>query len=129
MVISKYNYVLSRVISFSSENTDLCSLAPAEEEAAGGDEEAAPADAAGDDDEGGSPEPKSGGAGKKLTNQFNYSERASQTYNNPYRERGTATEPPPRATFSSNASQWEIFDAYQEDFEKQVFNMLGHKAC
>ena len=22
---------------------------------------------------------------KKLTNQFNYSERASQTYNNPYR--------------------------------------------
>lgn len=36
------------------------------------------------DDEGASPEPKSGGS-KKLTNQFNYSERASQTYNNPYR--------------------------------------------
>jgi len=35
-------------------------------------------------------------------------------------ERGTATEPPPRATFSSNVTQWEIFDAYQEDFEKQV---------
>lgn len=56
---------------------------------------------------------------KKLTNQFNYSERASQTYNNPYRERGTATEPPPRATFSGNVTQWDIFDAYQEDFEKQ----------
>lgn len=70
------------------------------------------------DDEGGTPEPKSGS--KKLTNQFNYSERASQTYNNPYRERSTATEPPPRLTFSANASQWEIFDAYQEDFEKQV---------
>ncbi|KAL3866455.1 hypothetical protein ACJMK2_043751 [Sinanodonta woodiana] len=56
---------------------------------------------------------------KKLTNQFNYSERASQTYNNPYRERGTATEPPPRASFASNVTQWEIYDAYQEDFEKQ----------
>ena len=71
------------------------------------------------DEEGASPEPKAGGS-KKLTNQFNYSERASQSYNNPYRERGTATEPPPRATFSANASQWEIFDAYKEDFEKQV---------
>lgn len=57
--------------------------------------------------------------GKKLTNQFNFSERASQTYNNPYRERTTATEPPPRASFCSNATQWEIFDAYLEDFEKQ----------
>jgi len=27
------------------------------------------------------------GGSKKLTNQFNYSERASQTYNNPYRVR------------------------------------------
>merc|ERR1711973_422335 len=48
--------------------------------------------------------PSSSG-GKKLTNQFNYSERASQTYNNPYRERGTSTEPPPRATFSATANQ------------------------
>ena len=71
------------------------------------------------DEEGASPEPKAG-CSKKQTNQFNYSERASQSYNNPYRERVTATEPPPRATFSANASQWEIFDAYKEDFEKQV---------
>ena len=35
-------------------------------------------------------------------------------------ERGTATEPPPRAVFSGNVTQWEINDAYQEDFEKQV---------
>ena len=35
-------------------------------------------------------------------------------------ERGTATEPPPRATVSGNVTQWEIYDAYQEDFEKQV---------
>jgi len=28
------------------------------------------------------------------------------------------TEPPPRVNFSANANQWEIFDAYQEDFEQ-----------
>ena len=37
-----------------------------------------------------------------------------------FQDRGTATEPPPRATFSGNVTQWEIFDAYQEDFDKQV---------
>nr|XP_022331438.1 dynein intermediate chain 2, ciliary-like isoform X1 [Crassostrea virginica]XP_022331443.1 dynein intermediate chain 2, ciliary-like isoform X1 [Crassostrea virginica] len=66
------------------------------------------------------PGPSAAAKGEKLTNQFNFSERASQTYNNPYRERGTATEPPPRATFSSNVTQWEIADAYHEDFEKQL---------
>nr|XP_002129294.1 dynein intermediate chain 2, ciliary [Ciona intestinalis] len=56
---------------------------------------------------------------ESLRNQFNFSERASQTFNNPYRERGTATEPPPRANFSSTANQWEIYDAYYEDLQKQ----------
>lgn len=70
-------------------------------------------------EEAGTPGPGTTTKGEKLTNQFNYSERASQTYNNPYRERGTATEPPPRATFASNVTQWEIADAYHEDFEKQ----------
>ena len=42
-------------------------------------------------------------------------------------ERGTATEPPPRATFSGNVTQWEIFDAYQEDFEKQVSGFKPRK--
>jgi len=32
-----------------------------------------------------------GGKEKKLTNQFNFSERASQTYNNPMRVRATTT--------------------------------------
>jgi dynein intermediate chain 1 len=38
-------------------------------------------------DTSGTPMPAEGAAagGKKLTNQFNFSERASQTYNNPYR--------------------------------------------
>lgn len=60
-----------------------------------------------------------------LRNQFNYSERASQTFNNPYRQRGTATDPPPRLTFSANANQWEIFDAYEADLAKQ--NALKEK--
>jgi len=56
---------------------------------------------------------------QKLTNQFNFCERASQTYNNPYRERGTMTEPPPRVSFSATANQWEIYDAYVEDIQRQ----------
>ncbi|KAJ3142339.1 cytoplasmic dynein with WD40 domain [Geranomyces variabilis] len=50
-----------------------------------------------------------------LRNQFNFSERASQTTNNPYRERWTNTEPPPQRTFSDTVNQWSIFDAYIED--------------
>jgi dynein intermediate chain 1 len=71
-----------------------------------------------DDEEGG--KKSTAGKDKKLTNQFNFSERASQTYNNPSRDRTTMTEPPPRANFSSNATQWEIYDAYIEDYEAQV---------
>nr|XP_060617128.1 dynein axonemal intermediate chain 1 [Anolis sagrei ordinatus] len=56
---------------------------------------------------------------RKLTNQFNFSERASQTYNNPVRDRACQMEPPPRATFSDTANQWEIYDAYMEELQKQ----------
>ena len=74
-----------------------------------------------DDEEGGVAARKpAGGKEKKITNQFNFSERASQTYNNPARERSTMTEPPPRLSYASNATQWEIYDAYVEDFEAQV---------
>uniref|UniRef100_A0A8B9LP30 Dynein, axonemal, intermediate chain 1, paralog 2 n=1 Tax=Astyanax mexicanus TaxID=7994 RepID=A0A8B9LP30_ASTMX len=62
---------------------------------------------------------KSGKMERKVTNQFNYSERASQTLNNPPRERGCQTEPPPRAKFSATANQWEIYDAYVEELQKQ----------
>ncbi|XP_048454977.1 dynein, axonemal, intermediate chain 1, paralog 2 [Rhincodon typus] len=57
---------------------------------------------------------------RKIPNQFNFSERASQTFNNPMRENGCQTEPPPRASFSSTANQWEIFDAYEEVLAKQA---------
>jgi dynein intermediate chain 1 len=81
--------------------------------------EATPAGKEDEDEDGG----KSKGAGEKqLKNQFNFSDRASQTYNNPMRERSTMTEPPPRINFASNATQWEIYDAYVEDFEAQQKN-------
>uniref|UniRef100_A0A095CBG8 Dynein intermediate chain 2, ciliary n=1 Tax=Schistosoma haematobium TaxID=6185 RepID=A0A095CBG8_SCHHA len=56
---------------------------------------------------------------KKVTNQFNFCERSTQTYNNPQRDRGSVTEPPPRANFSANVTQWSIYDDYIEDFDRQ----------
>jgi dynein intermediate chain 1 len=52
---------------------------------------------------------------KILKNQFNYSERASQTMNNPLRNRVVITDPPPSITLANTASQWEIYDAYEEE--------------
>lgn len=54
-----------------------------------------------------------------LRNQFNFSERASQTLNNALRERGTMTEPPPSVEYSSQCTQWEMYDAYMEDLERK----------
>lgn len=55
----------------------------------------------------------------KLMNQFNFSERAAQTLNQPMRDRYTMTEPPPRMEFSGLVNQWKIHDSYVEDLEKQ----------
>ncbi|XP_041638536.1 dynein, axonemal, intermediate chain 1, paralog 2 [Cheilinus undulatus] len=63
----------------------------------------------------------------KVTNQFNFSERASQTLNNPLRERSCQTEPPPRCSFSATANQWEIHDAYVEELQKQEKNKEKQK--
>jgi dynein intermediate chain 1 len=52
-------------------------------------------------------------------NQFNYSERAAQTFNNPMRERGVETEPPPVMTYAATISQWEIYDTYMDAYEQQ----------
>jgi len=52
---------------------------------------------------------------KQLRNQFNFSERAAQTVNNPMRDRLSATEPPNTNTFNTSCTQWEIYDAYMED--------------
>ncbi|KAG8226994.1 hypothetical protein J437_LFUL000299, partial [Ladona fulva] len=56
---------------------------------------------------------------KKLTNQFNFCERAALTYNNPQREIETQTAPPPRATLARLVTQWIIHDAYEEDYAHQ----------
>lgn len=54
-------------------------------------------------------------APKTGKNQFNYSERAAQTFNNILRSRGVATEPPPVNQFNATVSQWDIYDAYMQD--------------
>jgi len=66
-------------------------------------------------------------APKTGKNQFNYSERAAQTFNNSYRTRGVATEPPPVVNFSSSVTQWEIFDAYMSDYEKTLHDEENQK--
>ncbi|XP_034022977.1 dynein, axonemal, intermediate chain 1, paralog 2 isoform X2 [Thalassophryne amazonica] len=65
---------------------------------------------------------------QKVTNQFNFCERASQTLNNPLRETMCHTELPPLATFSATANQWEIYDAYVEELQKQEKNKENQKA-
>ncbi|RXN26935.1 dynein intermediate chain axonemal [Labeo rohita] len=61
---------------------------------------------------------------QKLTNQFNFNERASQTLNNPPRDISCQTEPPPRANFSATANQWEIYDFYTEELQRREKNFM-----
>jgi dynein intermediate chain 1 len=56
---------------------------------------------------------------KALRNQFNFSERAAQTANNPYRQRQVQTVEPPRLDVCLTANQWVIYDAYQKDLARQ----------
>jgi len=57
---------------------------------------------------------------KVLRNQFNFSERASQTFNYTTKERCVATEPPPRSNFNGSCTQWEIYDAYVIEKARQA---------
>ena len=63
---------------------------------------------------------------KQLRNQFNYSERAAQTVNNPLRHRECFTEPPPTMPFSATTTQYEIYDWYMDD---QVRPDPAHQSC
>lgn len=54
---------------------------------------------------------------RSLRNQFNFSERSAQTFNNPVRERGIKTEPPPTSNFASSANQWKIYEEYLKEYE------------
>ncbi|KAL7537747.1 hypothetical protein ACHAXR_008038 [Thalassiosira sp. AJA248-18] len=49
-------------------------------------------------------------------NQFNFSERASQTFNNPMKSRGVHTEPPPTTQYQDEVSQWKIHDSYTSEY-------------
>ena len=60
-----------------------------------------------------------GHKGKRLRNQFNFSERGIQTTFYPPRERGTNTELPEMAEASGTCSQWDIYDAYDADLLQQ----------
>ncbi len=51
---------------------------------------------------------------KSLRNQFNFQERAAQTFNLPLREKGIKTDPPQCSTFSLETTQWMVFDAYMQ---------------
>lgn len=51
-------------------------------------------------------------------NQFNYSDRAAQTFTAPMREKSVTTKPPPRAIYGNNVNKWKIYDEYVEEFEK-----------
>lgn len=53
-------------------------------------------------------------------NQFNYSERAVQTFNNPLRDRCISTKPPAVANFAGTVSQWEIHDQYINDYAQAL---------
>jgi dynein intermediate chain 1 len=57
----------------------------------------------------------------KSKNQFNFSDRATQTLNNKLRSRFVCTEPPPVAQYNENVSQWQIYDSYIN--ELMVTNM------
>lgn len=55
---------------------------------------------------------------RSLRNQFNYQERAFQTFNLPIREKGMKTDPPQRSVFSVESTQWMIYDAYMDQWLK-----------
>lgn len=52
----------------------------------------------------------------QAKNQFNFSERASQTFNNPLKSRGVNTEPPPITQYQDDVNQWKVYDSYKSDF-------------
>ncbi|KAK0136358.1 Dynein intermediate chain 1, axonemal [Merluccius polli] len=101
---------------------------PESPDQATGPEDAGEPEEGGEEDRPDSVASKTGKKEQKLTNQFNFSERASQTLNNPLRERSCQTEPPPRCNFSATANQWLIYDAYLEELQKQEKNKEKQKS-
>ncbi|XP_035907482.1 dynein intermediate chain 2, ciliary isoform X2 [Anopheles stephensi] len=65
------------------------------------------------------PPPEEEAPKKKLTNQFNFCERAALTIANPSRSVDTQTIPPPRSSYGASVLQWVIYDSYIEDYAQQ----------
>lgn len=59
-------------------------------------------------------------SGVKIKNQFNFSERATQTFNNPQRNKLMVTEPAPTCQLVEQVSAHNIFDTYLADIERKI---------
>ncbi|KAM6934036.1 dynein, axonemal, intermediate chain 1, paralog 2 [Xenentodon cancila] len=77
------------------------------------------AEEAGEEERSDNPTSKTGKKEQKLRNQFNFWERATQTFKHPVTEKHCQTEPPPQSNFSAPANKWEIYDAYVKEMERQ----------
>lgn len=63
-------------------------------------------------------EEEEGDAGGR--NQFNFSERAAQTYVAPMKDRTVSTAPPETQIFGATASRWSVYDAYVSEYEREL---------
>lgn len=52
-------------------------------------------------------------------NQFNYSDRAAQTFNHHVKDRMVTTSPPETKTFGATVSQWDVYDSYMAEWENR----------
>jgi dynein intermediate chain 1, axonemal len=62
-------------------------------------------------------------------NQFNYTERAAQTYNNTVKSRVVSTVPPESATTQGRMTQWSLYDAYLIEYDRMVYASNMEKAA
>uniref|UniRef100_A0A8C6LFE0 Dynein axonemal intermediate chain 1 n=1 Tax=Nothobranchius furzeri TaxID=105023 RepID=A0A8C6LFE0_NOTFU len=111
-VAASYNFnLLSKSTFLASLFFDLSQATPVED---GGEVEEAE-----EEDRPDSVASKADKKGVKLGNFFHFTDRATQTLNNPPRQINCQTAPPPRSIFSATANQWQIYDAYCEELQKQ----------
>eukprot|EP00941_MAST-03F_sp_MAST-3F-sp1_P002800 g2800.t1 len=80
-------------------------------------------------DDGGLPEIKTE---ENVKNQFDFAERACQTFNNPLREIGITTVPPTTDSYGGSVTQWEIYDSFMNAFlqkkrDEDAMNQTGKK--
>uniref|UniRef100_A0AAQ5YVT1 Dynein, axonemal, intermediate chain 1, paralog 2 n=1 Tax=Amphiprion ocellaris TaxID=80972 RepID=A0AAQ5YVT1_AMPOC len=117
---------LARFINSLTEATNLsCVFSPQTTPVEDGGE----VEEAGEEDRPDSAASKTDKKEPKITNIFNSCDRATQTLHNPPREINCQTEPPPRSSFSASANQWEIYDAYVQELQKQEKNKEKQKAA